>query len=210
MDENLDLNQKKFLNCLGKPYKSAFEILTLKSGVILLSIVDIIIAVFAIFYISSNLHTLRPHNRIHINESIRLLMGFLNVLNIPFALIGLKGIIEFDKKLLSLYCKFEIFELFAEAFLDILSLEVTVFRHGNFHSRLFMAKLIIFLFLNVFSFVSTKIIWSTCVLIENGSTELVLYGEDAVKFLRKSELRAGQMQIIESGMEIKVDGFENY
>ena len=207
MDEDLDINQLKFLKCLGKPFKSAFGILTLKSGVIILSIIDIIISVFSLLYLSSSLHILQPHKMIHLSEGIRLLMSFMKVLNIPFTLIGLKGIIELDKKLLSLYCKFEIFEVCAQAALDVLSLEVTIFRHGSFHIRLFMAKLIIFLFFNVFSFVSTKIIWSSCVMIENGSIEMVLYGEDAVKLMRESQV--GRNKMIEPGMEIKIDRYED-
>ena len=207
MDEDLDVSQLTFLYCLGRPYKSAFGILTLKSGVVMLSIIDIIISTFSLLYLSSSLHVLRPHKMIHLAEGIHLLMSLIQVLSIPFTLMGLKGIIELDKKLLSLYCKFEIFEIFVQAALDVLSLEVTIFRHGSFHLRLFMAKLIILFFFNVFSFVSTKIIWSTCVMIENGSTEVVLYGEDAVKLMRESKMGRMEMQIIEPGMEIKIDRF---
>ena len=207
MDENLDVCQLTFLYCLGRPYKSAFGILTLKSGVVMLTIIDIIISTFSLLYLSSSLHILRPHKMIHLAEGIHLLMSLIQVLSIPFTLMGLKGIIELDKKLLSLYCKFEIFEICVQAALDVLSLEVTIFRHGSFHLRLFMAKLIILFFFNVFSFVSTKIIWSTCVMIENGSTEVVLYGEDAVKLMRESKMGRMEMQIIEPGMEIKIDRF---
>jgi hypothetical protein len=208
MEESEDPNNKRFLKYLGGPYKSAFQVLTLRSGVILLTIIDLVIAIFGTFYLFSNLHAFVPHKRFHFNEKIRLGLCILNVLNVPFALIGLKGILNLDKRLVLFYYKFEICELYLEALLDIFSLEVTVLRHGHFRMRLFLYKLVIFLFFNIISFIATKVTWSAYVFIESGYLDLVLYGEDAVKLIKTQEVYLAGPRHISAGMEIKVGSIE--
>ena len=175
-------DDEKFLYVFGSPYKSFCKCLSLRSGVLALTIIDLIIGTFnsllGVWVLFSFVFAGGYKQPM---AYLLLISSGINVLGIPMAIIGISGITKLSERNLMLYYKFEVFEMFAEGFLNIIEAEISdmhIYRgHAHFHNTFFnilVTGLIILL-----SGIATKVIWSAYIRIKYEETLLVVHGEGA-------------------------------
>ena len=113
MDFQNQVENEKFLKVCGSPYKSmCCSLITLRSGVIIIGIIDIIIGILYFIDLIQFVTILITHGVFYIFSFLSLGIACVKIISIPFALIGIRGINRITPADISLYSKFKIVEMF--------------------------------------------------------------------------------------------------
>jgi hypothetical protein len=202
METYNSVEDEKFLYVFGAPYKNFCKCFSLRSGVLLLAIIDLIIGTFnSLIGVWVLLSLFFGGGYRHLLAYLMLISSGVNVMGIPMAIIGISGITRLSSRHLELYYKFEVFEMFFEGFLNIIEAELTD-NHLAYHTHfdtwnLFFTFLIIFL-----SGFATKVVWSAYIRIKYEETLMVVHGEGVFREMTGTASALVQPKVICPGREI--------
>ena len=188
---------EKFMGIFGSPFKSFGVLMTLKSGVIFVAICDL---AFAVFEFIKGIMLVVVSYHWYYNSFMyysTLLSVLINVANIPFAFIGIRGITKLNIDDLQVYYKWEIFELVVESTLGLIE---SVYE-GNGRNDLFVRLIIAFVVIFVSGLI-TKAIWSTYIRLKFNETVLVMHGEEALILMQQQAINLANPKVITPGMPI--------
>jgi hypothetical protein len=173
-------DDEKFLYVFGSPFKSFCKCLSLRSGVLALAIIDLVIGTFnSLLGVWVLLSFVFAGGYRKPMAYLLLLSAGINVLGIPMAIIGISGITKLSERNLLLYYKFELFEMFAEGFLNIIEAEISdmhIYR-GHVHFHNIFLNVLFTGFIIMLSGLTTKVVWSAYIRIRYEETLLVVHGE---------------------------------
>lgn len=160
--------REMFLFIFGSPYKTFCKCMNLTSGVMIIIILDIItgffnsiLGLFMVFNISYYLSSSEPI------EYFFVISALINMIGLPFAVIGLNGITKSLEKDLKLYYQFKIVELFAEGFVNIIEAEIVTIHRYYYYTHIHETNLVynligVFLIIMLSGFF-TKVVWSALI-----------------------------------------------
>jgi hypothetical protein len=197
MDFQTQVESEKFLGILGPPYKSLCNLMTLKNGVILLGILDLIVGVFNLIVFIGAVIRFFSWSYRYAYFYFELLSYMVNIAGIVFAFIGIRGITKLNIDDLELYYKFEVFELGIESILGIVE---AVFR-GIYYNSVF-GEVLIQLIIIMLSAMVTKVVWSALIRLKNNETVLVMHGEAVLHLMQQQAVNLANPKVITPGMPI--------
>lgn len=188
---------EKFMGIFGSPFKSFGVLMTLKSGVIFVAICDLVLAVYEfIIGIMVLIQSYRwYYNNIHYYTL--LLSILVNIANIPFAFIGIRGITKLNIDDLQIYYKFELFELVVESILGLIDSANKGVSDDSLFFRVVFCLVVIFV-----SGLITKAIWSAYIRLKYNETVLVMHGEEALILMQQQAINLANPKVITPGMPI--------
>jgi hypothetical protein len=202
MDFQTHVENERFLLLFGPPYKSVCNYMTLKTGVIFLSICDLMIGVMnLILFIFSVIPFLNQGYR-NPFYYLELFDYIINIAGIMFAFIGLRGMAKLNIDGIELYYKFEVFELFFEGLLRLIKVyyyQSTINVHGNI-----LFEVLIELFFIFISAMVTKVIWSTLIRLKNNEAILVMHGEAVLHLMEQQAANLANPKVITPNMPIYI------
>lgn len=122
MDFQNEAEKHRFLFYFGPPFKSICNFMTLKTGVILTAAFDIIISLYGFIELISLIFISTSDEKALALYYFKSLLVILDIIALPFALLGLKGINKLSQGSISIYSQFKIIEFFIVMFLKFLLL----------------------------------------------------------------------------------------
>lgn len=192
------VENEKFMMIFGSPFKSCGILMTLKSGVILMCISDLIIGVINFIFFIIAMIEFFNWGYYYSFFYFTLLLALINVANIPFAFIGLRGITKLNIQDLELYYKFEIVELVLEFVFK--TIETVIISRYDDHGLI--PQLIKVFFIAFLSGIMTKVVWSALVRLRYNETVLVMHGEGALVLMQQQAVNLANPKVISPGMPI--------
>jgi hypothetical protein len=119
MDIQDSIERKKFLFICGAPYKGFLRMLTLKSAVMAIAILDIIIAVYYISDFIIDCFRMIYGGYMYPFVYAMTIESLLGVMASGFAIIGIRGCNRLSPEDISVYSKFKHFEFFVQTAVKI-------------------------------------------------------------------------------------------
>lgn len=178
MEVQSPAEEESFMKYLGGPYKSFLRCMTLKNGVIVVGVLDIIVGVlrfFEFFMILSEIF----HAEFDAWAALALLLDIVSITVAVMAIPAVNGILKNSYLPLSIYAKIKKFELVFNVAWNFI---VQVFLEGTDGViGLFIVLFILFLI----NFYLAKIVWSADIRLKYNETILVLHGEEVVKLMNQ-------------------------
>lgn len=183
MGERSEADRFKFFYILGGPYKSLCKILTLKSGVLLISVIDIIFGVVCFVYTIVRIVEVISQSSKSFDFYLRLFRLIVRVFAIPYSIYAVRGCYRMDFKDIDKYADFKVVEFFLLTFTSIM---IDVFAENNDkNSELSLMSLALMIFLRVLLIFVIKVVWSAKVRLRCNEFMLFAHGEEALRFMQQ-------------------------
>ncbi|CAG9320834.1 unnamed protein product [Blepharisma stoltei] len=187
------LNPNKFLGCLGSPYESVCECMTLKTAVIHLAIIDVIIGILRLLYLIMTLNGFFGHyiSLVNISSSF---IDIISIVCIVFAITGgISGMTKIKSEKIHQYSAFKIFEFIA---ITILTLIFSISQCYTIDGKCKDFGFLVFglLFCRFVYMFAIKVIWSADVKMRSNEVILVLHGKDAPVYTLHAQQEIGTYQ----------------
>lgn len=199
MDFQSDVEKKNFLGIFGAPYKGLCNLMTLKSGVILIGTFDISFSIYFAYSMSLNLGRVRHEGEWEFMLIVfRILMSSIAFF---FGFIGINGMKSINTAQIKLYSRFKIFEFITLLLCDF-ALSIIIFNFDIYHLHHDLFFFVFFFIFKVIAGVFAKTVWSANIRIEYNEKNLVLYGEDASKIIQQQSLELSHSRNIKPGMPV--------
>ena len=207
MDIHNSAEREKFLFIFGAPYKSFLNCLSLRSAVLLLTTIDLIIGTFnsllGLGVFVGLLFSSIPFSGL---AFFALISTIINVIGIPFAVIGLSGITQLSENNLHYYYQYEVFEMFSEGFLNLIEAELSSFyldsENHKFHFHNLGSNVVIAIISILLSGITTKVVWSAYIRLKYEETVLVTHGEQAYIEMQNNAACLVSPKVITPGLPI--------
>ena len=200
MDIQNQVENEKFLMVFGSPFKSMCSLITLKSGIIIIGVLDIIMGILNFIGVIGLVILMINYRVDYILSPIDLSLGCVGVIPVPFALIGIRGINRISPGDISLYSKFKIVEMFV---LIILTLVETIAKCLVEREDL-VISLVFWMIIRIIAGCLVKVVWSTDIRLKYNDTVLVMHGEAALKLMQQQSANLANPQVITPGMPIYI------
>jgi hypothetical protein len=200
MDIQSEVENEKFLTVFGSPYKSMCNLFTLKSGVIVIGIFDVIIGVINFIALVMEIIFL-THSLNYIPLYPQILISLTEVISLVFGLIGIRGMTRINLDDITLYRKFKVIELFVLLTLDIIKTISEGLLIEDYNLPLIIFFNIVF---RVICGAIVKVVWSADVRLKYNETVLVMHGEEALKLMKQQAINLANPKVITPGMPIYV------
>ncbi|OMJ65389.1 hypothetical protein SteCoe_38315 [Stentor coeruleus] len=198
MDIQSEVENERFLIVCGGPYKGVCRLLTLKAGVVILAIADIVSGVAAFIIMAITLVQISVGNYFDFQALMFIFRLLIDVIAMPFAIIGLRGMNKISPGDISIYSKYKIIELFLIGLVGIIRIisesadeEIIIGITFLIIGRIIAAMII-------------KVIWSADIRLKYNETVLVMHGEDALKLMQQQAVNLADPKVITPGMPIYV------
>jgi len=178
MEVQSPAEEESFMKYLGGPYKSFLRCMTLKNGVIVIGVLDIIVGVlrfFEFFIILSEIF----HAELDAWVALALLQDIASITVGVMAIPAVNGILKNSYLPLSIYAKIKKFQLVFDVAWNFI---FQIFIDGTDG----LIGLFILLFIiSLIEFYIVKIVWSADIRLKYNETILVLHGEEVVKLMNQ-------------------------
>ncbi|OMJ69554.1 hypothetical protein SteCoe_32696 [Stentor coeruleus] len=184
MDIENEVEKHEFLYYFGPPYKTMCNFMTLKTGVILIAITDIILSLYGLIEMIGFIFTLTSDDKIVATIYFYSMLALLDIIALPLALIGLKGINKLSQKEISIYSQFKIIEFFIIAFLKFLLIKFD----EDTETISIIWECLFIIFQRLIAFFLVKIVWSADIRLKHNETILVIHGEEALKLMQQQAI----------------------
>lgn len=197
MDIQSEVEGERFLSVLCTPFKSMCKLITLKSGVIIIAIADIIIGILNFIEAVMYLIWMLNGGWAYFYLYLHLTMLFTRVSAVPFAFFGIRGMTKITPDDVSIYSKFKIYEYFILTF--CITVEAIYIGMGN--GNAFVAGLFAFAIRLLFV-LFVVVVWSADIRLRYNETVLVMHGEGALKLMQQQAANLATPKVITPGMPI--------
>ena len=199
MDIQSEVENERFLILFGAPYKSMCKLVTLKSGVIIIAIYDLIVGVLAFIEAIMYLIAFFRYGWMNFFYFMHLSMLSIRIVAIPFAMIGIRGMTKIVPDDISKYSRFKIFELIA---LTVFYTMENVYIYMDTSDLVLIVILVLAIQVLAGGFV--KVVWSADTRMKYNETILVMHGEDALRLMQTQAANLAMPKVITPGMPIYV------
>ncbi|OMJ69553.1 hypothetical protein SteCoe_32695 [Stentor coeruleus] len=183
MEERSEADKLKFLYILGGPYKSLCKILTLKSGVLLISVIDIIFGIVCFIYSIKKAVEIITESSNSLNLYVRLFRLIVHVFAIPFSIFAIRGCYKLDFKDITKYADFKIVEFFLLTFSSVM-IDIST-ENNDKNTEMGFMNLMFMIFLRLVLIFVIKVVWSAKVRLRYNEFMLFVHGEEALKFMQQ-------------------------
>ena len=184
--ERSDVENQKYLKVFGGPFRSFCLLFSLKIGVIYIAIFDILVGITSLILGLDYLlkvFTLEDEN---LSLIIKFCQSLTTIIGIPFAILGLRGIIQVNPSDLYKYSKFKTVEFFIMLFLSVTRIIIHELHQMTRTLNNFLT-FINELFGPFALFLMVKTVWSAYVRVKSGQNLLVNQGEELTPISIPSE-----------------------
>lgn len=166
---------EKFLWIFGSPYTTFCKCLSLRTGVLLIIVIDFILGSLSIIFGLLMLYNI-------LFTSVKSLAYFvaisalINVIGIPFATIAMFGMDRRSERCLRLYYQYKLFEMFADGLINIVEAETEfsyykkLISEARFSEDSIVILFIVFLLITM-SAICTKVVWSVLIKLRDDQLE---------------------------------------
>ena len=184
MDLQSDSEKKKFLCFFGPAYRSFCMITTLKNGVILIALFDILTGILRLIDTISNMIIYSKAYDFSVRFYFQSFNSLWLTLSLPFAIDGIKKISSPTLRDVSLYKNFKIFELFLIIVYNTTFIITDSLIEGKQDSVLAIIGAYLLFYIIVGAIAKT--VWSADIRLKNNDINIVLYGESGAKIEKKT------------------------
>lgn len=208
MDLQDSIERKKFLLICGAPYKGFLRILTLKSAVMSVAILDIIIAIYYISDLIIDFFRIAYGGYMYPFVYAMTIESLLGVMASGFAIIGIRGCNRLSPEDISVYSKFKHFEFFVQTavkiFIFFVVLKYYTYFYPYYYSPFIPQVLIPFfiIFWRIFQLILVKVIWSAEVRMKNNQMLLVQHGETTAQIIQAQARNLANPKVISPSINI--------
>ena len=168
------------------------SLITLKSGVIIIGIWDIVIGIMNFIGMIGWSNLMIKYLAFNVATCLALGIACAKTMSIPFAFIGIRGIRRIIPGDVSYYSKFKIFEMFV---LIIATLVEAIANDYKWREYL-MFYLVYWIIRWIFAGCLVKVVWSADVRLKYNETALVMYGKEALKIMQQQNTNFAFPQVI--------------
>lgn len=195
MDIRSSVENEKYLFCFGSPFKSVCKVLSLKSGILIIAIFDIIFGVYYFINLMIELWQVFPWGLTNILILAMLLQRSLGIAAIFFAIQHIRAL----SNDFAVYSNFKTFELVAQSFLKfilIFSLAKYLFQ---IYGAYFLLYFVIMIIERLLAILFAKIVWSAKIRVIYNENALVLHGEESARKIQVQSNNLVAPEIVFSG-----------
>ncbi|OMJ87064.1 hypothetical protein SteCoe_11307 [Stentor coeruleus] len=202
MDLQDSIERKKFLFICGAPYKGFLGMLTLKSAVMCIAILDIIIAIYYISDLIIDCFRIAYGGYKHPFVYAMTIESLLGVIASGFAIIGIRGCNRLSPEDISVYSKFKHFEFFLQTTVKIF-IYVVIFKYYFYfrvihYSSFIPANLVLpfIIFARTILLILVKVIWSAEIRMKNNQMLLFQHGETISQIIQTQARNLANPKVI--------------
>jgi hypothetical protein len=197
MDIQSEVESHKFLMIFGPPLRSLCKFMTLKTGVILIAALDIFIGIIQLIFAVVFIVKISSDSDIELNQYFNSLSTILDLIAIPFALLGLKGINKVSQSEISIYSRFKIIEFGLILFMKFIAM-VT---NNDYDLPSFILLYVIYVIYRLMPLYLVKVVWSADIRLKYNETILVMHGEEALKLMQQQAINLADSSSYSSGAQ---------
>ncbi|OMJ73522.1 hypothetical protein SteCoe_27783 [Stentor coeruleus] len=202
MDLQDTIERKKFLLIFGAPYKSFLGILTLKSAIISIAILDILIGVYYISDLIIDFFRMIYGGYMYSLVYLITTESLLGGTALGFAIIGFRGCNRLSPEDISVYSKYKHFELFVQTIVKIL-VYISVFKYQSYYYASYYSpyipksSVLFFIIIGrIIQFILVKVIWSAEIRMKNNQMLLFQHGEKTAEIIQTQARNLANPKII--------------
>jgi hypothetical protein len=187
MEGRTNLEYLNFFCKFGPPYKSFFQIMTLKSGMYIICILDIIIGCTGI--IEAVIFFIEFISELNYYYYIETLIGLLDFIGLIFAVMCIRSLETLSQGNISNYYSFKFYEYFLIA---IMKLGILITNTYDQSSTVVFTFFITYVQRYLAIFI-VKYVWSFDIRLKNNEVKLITVGEEALRAIAQGQNSGNQV-----------------
>lgn len=199
MDIQSGIENEKFLYLCGSPYKSMCKILTLKSGVLIIGILDVIIGIYYIIILALELPSILLYIFVYPIVLTLILQRGLGVVAMWYAIKGIRATSKLATNDFKVYSNFKTFELIAQGFLKLVIIFIISRYSTGFNSNLYFFLTCLGIE-RLIALVLAKVVWSANMRVRYNEIVLVQHGEEVARCIEMQSNSLANPQVIVPGI----------